>query len=167
MRSLKVLAVVGLAVALVAVPALAEATRYLLHITNPGPSPAQKLTITLLATDPTFQVIAAAVIAQPEGCPTAQVNIEGKAKVHIIWNNLCVKAGDAVRVQVTTSFPATHGISAVWTGQQDSWKGQVAILSQETVPTLTEWGLIVLGLLLAGSLAFMIRRRLAPKPAGA
>jgi hypothetical protein len=35
------------------------------------------------------------------------------------------------------------------------------------VPSATEWGLIVLGLLLAGSLAFMIRRRLAPRPAGA
>ena len=35
------------------------------------------------------------------------------------------------------------------------------------VPTLTEWGLIALALLLAGSLAFMIRRRLAPRPAGA
>jgi hypothetical protein len=35
------------------------------------------------------------------------------------------------------------------------------------VPTLTEWGLIALAVLLAGSLAFMIRRRLAPRPAGA
>jgi hypothetical protein len=35
------------------------------------------------------------------------------------------------------------------------------------VPSATEWGLIVLGFLLAGSLAFMIRRRLAPRPAGA
>jgi hypothetical protein len=34
-------------------------------------------------------------------------------------------------------------------------------------PTLTEWGLIALAVLLAGSLAFMIRRRLAPRPAGA
>jgi hypothetical protein len=36
-----------------------------------------------------------------------------------------------------------------------------------TVPSTTEWGLIVLAVLLAGSLAFMIRRRLAPRPAGA
>jgi hypothetical protein len=35
------------------------------------------------------------------------------------------------------------------------------------VPTLTEWGLIALAVLLAGSLAFMIRRRLAPRPARA
>jgi hypothetical protein len=35
------------------------------------------------------------------------------------------------------------------------------------VPSLTEWGLIALAVLLAGSLAFMIRRRLAPRPAGA
>jgi hypothetical protein len=35
-----------------------------------------------------------------------------------------------------------------------------------TVPTLTEWGLIALGLLLAGSLAVMIRRRFA-RPAAA
>jgi hypothetical protein len=36
-----------------------------------------------------------------------------------------------------------------------------------STPTLTEWGLIALAVLLAGSLAFMIRRRLAPRPAGA
>ncbi len=36
-----------------------------------------------------------------------------------------------------------------------------------SIPTLTEWGLIVLGLLLAGSLAFMIRRRFIARPAGA
>jgi hypothetical protein len=34
-------------------------------------------------------------------------------------------------------------------------------------PTATQWGLIALAALLAGSLAFMIRRRLAPRPAGA
>jgi hypothetical protein len=39
--------------------------------------------------------------------------------------------------------------------------------SLEPVPTLTEWGLIALAVLLAGSLAFMIRRRFAPRPAGA
>jgi hypothetical protein len=39
--------------------------------------------------------------------------------------------------------------------------------SKHGVPTLTEWGLIALAVLLAGSLAFMIRRRLAPRPAGA
>jgi len=35
------------------------------------------------------------------------------------------------------------------------------------VATLTEWGLIALAVLLAGSLAFMIRRRFAVRPAGA
>lgn len=35
------------------------------------------------------------------------------------------------------------------------------------VPTATQWGLIALGLLLAGSLAWMIRRRAAIRPAGA
>ena len=34
-------------------------------------------------------------------------------------------------------------------------------------PSTTKWGLIVLGLLLAGSLAWMIRRRFGTKPAGA
>jgi len=36
-----------------------------------------------------------------------------------------------------------------------------------SLPTLTQWGLLMLAVLLAGSLAFMIRRRLAPRPAGA
>jgi hypothetical protein len=35
------------------------------------------------------------------------------------------------------------------------------------VPTLTEWGLIAFGVLLAGSIAFMIRRRFTARPAGA
>ncbi|MCL6641717.1 MAG: IPTL-CTERM sorting domain-containing protein [Candidatus Bipolaricaulota bacterium] len=169
MRGIKVLAIMGLAVALGAVLVLAQATRYLLQITNPGPSPAQMLTITLRATDPKFQVITASVIAQPQTCPEPQVNIEGKAIVHIRWSRLCVgaRAEGTVRVQVMTSFPATHDILAVWTGEKDSWRGEVTILEFSSVPTLTEWGLIVLGLLLAGSLAFMIRRRLAPRPAGA
>ncbi|MCK4392910.1 IPTL-CTERM sorting domain-containing protein [Candidatus Bipolaricaulota bacterium] len=34
-------------------------------------------------------------------------------------------------------------------------------------PTLTEWGLIALGILLAGSLAWMIRRRVITRPTGA
>ena len=42
-----------------------------------------------------------------------------------------------------------------------------AVKGANPIPSLTEWGLIALGLLLAGSLAFMIRRRLAPRPAGA
>lgn len=39
--------------------------------------------------------------------------------------------------------------------------------SSSSVPTLTQWGLFALGLLLAGSLAFMIRRRFTVRPAGA
>jgi hypothetical protein len=39
--------------------------------------------------------------------------------------------------------------------------------ARRSVPTLTEWGLLALALLLAGSLAFMIRRRFTPRPAGA
>jgi hypothetical protein len=44
---------------------------------------------------------------------------------------------------------------------------QIRIVESPPVPTLTQWGLLALGLLLAGSLAFMIRRRFAPRPAGA
>jgi hypothetical protein len=43
----------------------------------------------------------------------------------------------------------------------------VAIVAIRGLPALAQWGLIALGLLLAGSLAFMIRRRFAPRPAGA
>ena len=54
-------------------------------------------------------------------------------------------------------------------GKQDMVQigGDAALEQCPGTPTLTQWGLIVLGLLLAGSLAFMIRRRLAPRPAGA
>lgn len=38
---------------------------------------------------------------------------------------------------------------------------------EKAAPTLTEWGLIVLGMLLAGSLAWMIRRRVITRPSTA
>jgi hypothetical protein len=37
----------------------------------------------------------------------------------------------------------------------------------ETLPAITQWGILALGLLLAGSLAFMIRRRFSMRPARA
>ncbi len=62
--------------------------------------------------------------------------------------------------EIITTNP---GSSTGFTNPKDEHGNSIAA----GVPTLTEWGLIVLGLLLAGSLAFMIRRRLAPRPAGA
>jgi hypothetical protein len=81
-------------------------------------------------------------------------------------------AGEALRVQVTfrpssdRSYTATLNISSNGGSASVSLRGS-GYQPPPPVPTLTEWGLIVLGLLLAGSLAFMIRRRLAPRPAGA
>ena len=93
-------------------------------------------------------------------------------------------ASEALRVQVTfrpssaTSYSATLNISSNGGSASVSLRGsgyqpppppppQPPQPPPPRVPTLTEWGLIVLGLLLAGSLAFMIRRRYAVRHAGA
>jgi hypothetical protein len=87
-------------------------------------------------------------------------------------------AGEALRVQVTfrpssdRSYSATLNISSNGGSDFVSLRGSGSGGGQPPqppprTPTLTEWGLIALAVLLAGSLAFMIRRRLAPRPAGA
>lgn len=40
------------------------------------------------------------------------------------------------------------------------------LIKRHEVPTTTQWGLLALGVLLAGSLAFMIRRRFTVRPVG-
>lgn len=48
-----------------------------------------------------------------------------------------------------------------------SFNPTISEVSSSAVPSTTQWGLIALGLLLAGSLAFMIQRRIRMRPAGA
>jgi len=69
---------------------------------------------------------------------------------------------------------ANSAIVEIWAKGNQSDKevtkrlaGDAALEQCSGTPTLTQWGLIALAVLLAGSLAFMIRRRLAPRPAGA
>jgi hypothetical protein len=73
------------------------------------------------------------------------------------WTQDGKRLGDPIKELSGLRFVSIHGFST-------ATKVEVTIT---VVPTLTEWGLIALAVLLAGSLAFMIRRRLAARPAGA
>ncbi len=78
-----------------------------------------------------------------------------------VWDitNDGMKNGSFPKEIITTNISPSTG----FTNPKDEKGNTIA----DGVPTLTEWGLIALGLLLAGSLAFMIRRRVAARPAGA
>ena len=72
------------------------------------------------------------------------------------------------------TWPCTDGANYVFTatakdkaGNKTTKTVNVACRGTLSVPTITQWGLIALGLLLAGSLAWMITRRFRTKPAGA
>ncbi len=44
-------------------------------------------------------------------------------------------------------------------GQQFFKNAIAAVLGQQTIPTINEWGMIIMGLILAGSVVWMMRRR--------
>jgi len=79
-----------------------------------------------------------------------------------------VPSRNSVQKEFPSSPPCGVGPGAIFlnTGEVFPAASFVPSLCPTGVPTLTQWGLLALGLLLAGSLAFMIRRRLAPRPAG-
>jgi hypothetical protein len=173
MRSLKVLAVVGLAVALVGLlitPAFAQA-RKVVEVVNSTRQAVSTLTITFTGTGVSdFKVTdvkATTCSAQP--APTVNIQV---LTVIIQWPNNCVEPNATVSFIVsywTTAGPLGFG-GGNW---QTTPPGpqplpvQASDVTIRSVPTLTEWGLIVLAVLLASSLAWMIRRRFAPRPAGA
>lgn len=59
----------------------------------------------------------------------------------------------------------TTDLEHTWTRKSACRKCVMTLAAR--APTLTEWGLIALGILLAGSLAWMIRRRVITRPTGA
>jgi hypothetical protein len=76
-----------------------------------------------------------------------------------------LSAGGSTTVSFRWSFSSKGTYRVTIASDDDS--SSTTINVDGPIPTLTEWGLIALAVLLAGSLAFMIRRRLAPRPAGA
>jgi hypothetical protein len=73
-------------------------------------------------------------------------------------------AGESTKVSFRWSFSSRGSYRVTIASEDDS--SSTTIRVGDDIPTLTEWGLIALGLLLAGSLAVMIRRRFA-RPAAA
>jgi hypothetical protein len=75
-----------------------------------------------------------------------------------------LSAGGSTTVSFRWSFSSTGSYRVTIASDDDSSSTTINVGG---LPTLTEWGLIALVVLLAGSLVFMIRRRFTPRPAGA
>jgi hypothetical protein len=170
MRGIKVLVVVGVAVALVAAPALAA--RVTIEIS--GTAQSGDLFIRIDTRTPVKVTL------------TAGQAIEAvrNAIVSALNNQ---KPGTAEAISTSQSQLLINADSSIWIGEapdrlmpliriyppvetviipQVQARGLIFKVVQVDVPTLTEWGLIALAVLLAGSLAFMIRRRFTCRPAG-
>jgi hypothetical protein len=95
-------------------------------------------------------------------CSVAQGNAGG-AFLQRLAQGLAVGAKQVVAVSGPTGDLAVQNNNLFCSPKTCDY----AVKGANPIPSLTEWGLIALAVLLAGSLAFMIRRRLAPRPAGA
>lgn len=82
----------------------------------------------------------------------------------------CVDPGSCVKVAVGIRIPegAKEGDSTTVTMTYGDplTSTKKVVVRAERAPTLSQWGLIGLGALLASSLAWMIRRRVRHRPAG-
>jgi hypothetical protein len=173
-RTIKLFAVIGLAVALVAVPALAADTKTYVVTNNTNRDQAGPLTASDLHI--TFQGTGGHVVVQginsPQGCPTPRIkdsnNPPGTSTntIEIDWGQPCVKPGDKVEVTVQTNQGPLAPAGGQWTGPGGPRPLVIDRDIQPKLPTLTEWGLIALAVLLAGGMGYMIyRRRPALRPA--
>jgi hypothetical protein len=191
MRSLKVLAVVGLAVALVAVPALTQggapvAVNAFINCPNGvsytgilGTLEDNNGTLWGIVTDDP-QVTGNWVICTglagrkqlvtKKTGPAARPTRVDKFGISYSCARGAFPNNQAGAAQIMATGMKSAGALAAVPGRirlPCSPEEAEIEITVGPVPTLTEWGLIALAVLLAGSLAFMIRRRLAPRPAGA
>lgn len=183
MRTIKVLAIIGLAVALVAVPALAQQPQQptaTITVQCKDNKPAVDKTRVDLKKDNTIawkfdaklsecvKGLASAKITfsgttplqaptpQPSGWPAIIVNItaeqEATAGPYTLARDVTIGAGG---ISYTIEFFSQKD------AQGNAIQGATIIVT----PTLTEWGLIALAVLLAGGMGYMIYRRPALRPA--
>jgi hypothetical protein len=165
-RTIKLFAVIGLAVALVGfVTSLAQAQQC-------GNQPCQSR-ISLNVTTPsqnTFSVLFRfnnnAWLQTPvAGLPYNTVTGDGTNAVCLFRRDNPVAAKTQFRVEFG-STAAQLGFNEAIFYDQPQCQGNVVPGGVVTVPTLTEWGLIALAVLLAGGMGYMIyRRRPALRPA--
>jgi hypothetical protein len=170
-RTIKLFAVIGLAVALVAVLALAQQQKsFIVEVTNTKGGPFSKLQITFRGTGGTLSVDAKTVTVAPNAlnCPSEpNVAIQGGNTAVIDWGKDCVARDAKVSFRASVTTAGIEFGGGTWsstTGPSIAVEEKDVII--RTVPTLTEWGLIALAVLLAGGMGYMIyRRRPALRPA--
>jgi hypothetical protein len=190
MRGIRVFAVVGLAVALVAVPALVQGqqTRGLFRIdvkcstATPSKPEVDNRSVTIKKDTLVQWFFVADLNTCVKDLASAKITLNIPAEQSPLLDKPQGQPTSIFVINITAGQPATAtypvnrdatlgagGISYTieFFKQKDAKGDPIQGATIVVTPTLTEWGLIVLGLLLAGSLAFMIRRRLAPRPAGA
>jgi len=159
-RTIKLLAVVGLAVALVAVPALAA--RVTIEIS--GTAQAGDLYIKIDNRDPVkvtltagqaIQAVRDAIVTALNSQQANTAQAVANTNNQVLINAASISIGDAagnlqpLLLQVNASVTA-RGLT----------------FSVISLPTLTEWGLMALAVLLAGGMGYMLyRRRPALRPA--
>jgi hypothetical protein len=169
MRGIKVLVVVGVAVALVAAPALAA--RVTIEISGTAQSgdlfiqidTRTPVKVTLTAGQAIEAVRNAIVSALNNQKPGTAEAISTSQSQLLINADRMIRIGEAPdKLMPLIEISPVEALIV-----QIQARGLTFKVVHVDVPTLTEWGLIALAVLLAGSLAFMIRRRLAPRPAGA
>lgn len=181
MRGMKIMAIMGLAVALLGYIALA-ADKKVVEVTNNTGVAVQTLIITFTGTGGDLKITNVRVNPlNPPECPggVPLVNVQANTAT-IRWTGTdpkatfnCVANGAVVSFVAETRNGPLGFEGGEW--QQSartpdgpkSFKLDPTSVTFRSTPTLTEWGLIALGLLLAGSLAWMIRRRVIARPAGA
>jgi hypothetical protein len=160
-RTIKLFAVIGLAVALVAVPALAA--RVTIQIS--GTAQAGDLFIQVDDRDPVRVTLTAGqAIAAVRNAIVSALNNQQAGTAEAIGNDQIlinaassIKIGEAADRLNPLPFEKDKEVKA---------RGLTFKVVTVVVPTLTEWGLIALAVLLAGGMGYMIyRRRPALRPA--
>jgi hypothetical protein len=165
-RTIKLFAVIGLAVALVAVPALAASVTVKISATQNRQSG-----ILAIQVDSAQPVCVPVSTQAPSDIATSMAQALGGGS-RASGDQITIQANSTI--QIGTSPPAQpctlQNPQTLFAAGQTGVGARVTILGLTfevvSLPTLTEWGLIALAVLLAGGMGYMIyRRRPALRPA--
>lgn len=181
MRTIKLFAVIGLAVALVAVPALAQGQQQPTTINvrcsaaTPSRPEVDNRSVTLKQNSQVQWVFAANLNTCVQNLASAKITLNIPAGQTSPLNNPQGQPTSTFTIDITPGQPATAGPYPV---SRDATLGAggisytIEFFSQPkaqgpaiegativVTPTLTEWGLIALAVLLAGGMGYMIYRR--------
>ena len=156
MFRIRTLAAIAL-VALIAAPAFAADTKNYRVVNNSGAARSD-LHLTMGGTGGDLVPGSITVLVNPPNCGNPTITITGGNIVNLDWGVACVAIGDPVIVRVKTGNGPLSLVSGEWT------PGPVALgggdSAEVQVPTVSQWGLIVmtLALLVAATVIFARRR---------